>query len=180
MFIRGSDYYLDNLSPCLNAGDNSYVETDTDFNGWQRISYGTVDIGANEMYFFASDTDGDEMPDGWELENFGGTTNAVASEDADGDHFDNRSEYVAGTGPHDDQSLLLITQSEMEDNEGNTQITLHWSPSVEDRIYGVLWSTNLVDGFQDRILRLPYPDDQITFGNDLPGSFYKIKVWIEN
>ena len=103
-----------------------------------------------------------------ELENFGGSTNAVPDADADADAFDNRSEYIAGTSPHDDTSYLRITQSEIEDREGNTQITLHWTPSVAGRIYGVSWSTNLVDGFQDRILRRPYPDDQITFENDLP------------
>ncbi len=183
MFFRGSDYYLSSLSPCLNVGNNSYVETDRDFNGWDRILYGTVDMGANEMYFFASDTDGDGMPDGWELENFGGSTNAVASEDADSDTFDNLSEYVAGTLPHDDTSYLHIVQSSFMPDENDPSITsihLEWSPSVEGRIYGISWSTNLVDGFQDRGDSFPYPADNITIGNDLPNAFYKINVRLDN
>ncbi|VGO18765.1 NosD domain-containing protein [Pontiella sulfatireligans] len=177
---RGSDYFLGNYSPCLNAGDNSTVETDLDFNDWERIRYGTVDMGAIEMDFYASDSDGDDMRDGWELEHFGGVTNAVADADADADVFDNYSEYIAGTDPNDGTSYLRVTQCDVEEDGANVWITLKWEPSVEGRAYAVQWSTNLVNGFQDRILYLPYPDDQITFGNDLPESFYKIKVWIED
>ena len=181
LFFRGSDFYLSPLSPCLNAGENNQVQTDRDFNGWDRIIYGTVDMGANEMYFFNADNDGDGMPDGWELENFGGTTNAVAGEDADGDAFDNHAEYIAGTGPHDDQAFLRITQSEMVDSEGNMHITLHWSPSVEGRIYGISWSTNLVEGFEDSGRSFYYPHSSAGFeNNNIPDAFYKINVRLDD
>jgi len=181
MFFRGSDYYLSYLSPCLNAGEDSYVQTERDFNGWNRILYGTVDMGACEMYFFAADNDGDGMQDGWELEYFGGTTNAVASADADTDAFDNRSEFIAGTDPHDPLSYLKVTQMTIIDQEtpGVSRIWLEWSPSVEGRIYGVSWSTNLVDGFTDTGDTQAYPRNEIDFESDLPKAFYKINVWLD-
>lgn len=44
------------------------------------------------------DTDGDGVPDGWELATFGTTTQAMDG-DTDGDGASDRSEYVAGTNP---------------------------------------------------------------------------------
>lgn len=45
------------------------------------------------------DTDGDGMPDEWEVAFFGGMTNAVASGNHDGDSRNNLHEYQAGTHP---------------------------------------------------------------------------------
>jgi parallel beta-helix repeat protein len=40
--------HLRSNSPCINAGNNSYVKTSTDLDGNPRLSGGTVDIGAYE------------------------------------------------------------------------------------------------------------------------------------
>jgi hypothetical protein len=45
------------------------------------------------------DTDADGIPDWWEMEHFGGATNALPSADSDSDGLDNLSEYQAGTDP---------------------------------------------------------------------------------
>ena len=42
------DYRLSAGSPCIDAGDNSYVTTSTDLAGNARIANGTVDIGCYE------------------------------------------------------------------------------------------------------------------------------------
>jgi len=45
------------------------------------------------------DTDGDGLPDEWELVFFGGITNAVATADTDSDGRNNLQEYLAGSHP---------------------------------------------------------------------------------
>src|SRR5262249_48388701 len=44
----GGDLRLQANSPCVNAGNNAYVTTLTDFDGNPRIVRGTVDMGAFE------------------------------------------------------------------------------------------------------------------------------------
>ncbi len=45
-----SDLRLQPSSPCINAGDNDYVSTTTDLDGYPRIVGGTVDMGAYEFW----------------------------------------------------------------------------------------------------------------------------------
>ena len=47
----------------------------------------------------AADSDGDGLPDNWELANFGNLTTANATSDFDGDGTSDLSEYLAGTSP---------------------------------------------------------------------------------
>lgn len=65
-----------------------------DMDGELRGEY--ADLGADEWV----DTDADGMPDWWEKTHFGGTTNALASADADSDGLTNLQEYLAGTDPN--------------------------------------------------------------------------------
>jgi hypothetical protein len=57
------------------------------------------------------DTDGDGMPDGWEIaNNFNPNNPNDAGQDADGDGFTNLAEYLAGTDPHNVASFLRISE----------------------------------------------------------------------
>jgi hypothetical protein len=47
LFVAGS-LRLQSNSPCINAGNNSYVTSATDLDGNPRIMGGSVDIGAYE------------------------------------------------------------------------------------------------------------------------------------
>ena len=60
-----------------------------------------VPAGSEEV-----DTDGDGLPDYWELAWFGGVTNGIATVDSDGDGLSNGEEYVCGTDPTDGDAVL--------------------------------------------------------------------------
>lgn len=54
----------------------------------------------------SGDSDGDGLPDDWELQYFGSTTGADANADSDNDHFSNYSEWIAGTSPIDASAYI--------------------------------------------------------------------------
>lgn len=55
------------------------------------------------------DSDGDLLPDWWELAYFGSATAGVPNADADGDRATNLAEYLAGTDPLNAQSVPPVT-----------------------------------------------------------------------
>lgn len=99
------------------------VSGDTDGDGlpdsWEMAHFGTLAYGANDdpdrdgfsnlqEYLAGSDpmnansvpgdVNGNNLPDAWELANFGGLVTS-AYDDADGDGYNNLAEMVAGTNP---------------------------------------------------------------------------------
>jgi hypothetical protein len=55
------------------------------------------------------DTDGDGVPDSWELAHGTDLNSPDADDDPDGDGLTNGQEYLAGTDPRDPQSMLRVT-----------------------------------------------------------------------
>ena len=92
-----------------------------------------MDIGAFEFVHPTADTDGDGMPDAWEISQGLNPTVADGGEDADGDGSSNYEEFVAGTSPKDRTSTLQV---EIELLSDGTHLSLRW-PSVLGRIYTV-------------------------------------------
>jgi len=88
------------------------------------------------------DTDGNGLPDWWELQYFGHLTGTDPAGDPDQDGEDNLAEFLAGTDPTDPSSVFhLITPVPLAGNRWR----MEW-PSVAGRYYRILRSTNLISG----------------------------------
>ena len=89
-----SNLRLQSNSPCINAGNNSYVTNATDLDGNPRIAGGTVDLGAYEFQAPAS-----MISYAW-LQRFNLPINpATDTADPDGDGVNNYREWLAGSDP---------------------------------------------------------------------------------
>lgn len=87
----------------------------------------------------STDMDSDGMPDSWEQTYFGGSTNAAANADSDGDRVSNLGEYITGTDPTSSSSkpqLRILASS-------NAPAMLGIQTS-SNRLYAVDYSTNIV------------------------------------
>ncbi|MGC4017458.1 MAG: exo-alpha-sialidase [Luteolibacter sp.] len=84
------------------------------------------------------DTDGDGMPDAWEVLN--GTNPAVndASSDPDGDGQSNLKEYLAGTNPMEKSSALVLSSQSLTSGG----LTVNWA-SIPGRTYRIEESIDL-------------------------------------
>jgi subtilisin family serine protease len=123
------------------------------------------------------DSDGNGLPDWWELENFGQLTGANTNADFDGDRMSNFAEWIAGTNPTNSASNLRV--SGQIGAPPNTFV-LQW-PSVAGKTYRVEMATNLLRGFntvlRTNIAATP-PFNSETDSVALPASarFYRINV----
>ena len=93
------------------------------------------------------DTDGDGMPDDWELQHFGSATGADPDADDDGDGLSNLHEYRAGTNPRDPLSVLEIV--EVSSDAG--RVLVRWSSQAGQR-YRVRRAPSLLTRLADYTL----------------------------
>lgn len=94
----------------------------------------------------SSDSDGDGIPDAWEIVHFGGMTNAAPDDDEDGDGQSNVNEFRCGTNPHDGDDVLRIKQV-TQDSPSRHGLVIRWA-SVATTEYTIDRSTNLISGFE--------------------------------
>lgn len=84
------------------------------------------------------DADGDGLPDAWELQALGSITNEAAG-DADADHADNLSEYIAGTDPTNALSVLKVDNLYRPPGPGGFNVAV---AGQSNRTYGLWRATN--------------------------------------
>lgn len=96
------------------------------------------------------DSDGDGLPDGWELQHFGNPTNAAPDADADGDEQSNLDHYISGTEPTNPASFFRVKAISVE---GGVRVD-----SVTNRRYALR-----------RALSLP-SDEWIPVATNIPGT----------
>ncbi len=139
---------------------------------WPRSGWNIDDIGFLGTAI-SSDADSDGIPDGWELQHFGGITNASAVADADGDGFSNLQEYIAGSNPTNGQSFFGVSSFELPAGGA----VIRWN-AVTGRVYGVHRATNLLNSFLPLATNIVWPQSSYTdtvHGTELH-NFYEIKV----
>ena len=176
LFINfpGGNYRLQRESPCNDAGTNGYVSSTMDLDGKNRIYGGTVDIGAYEISSSATDEDGDEMLDSWEILYFG-STNAQPSTDTDSDQLANLGEYIAGTDPTNGASFFVVT------NELTSSGFIFEWRSIPNREYRVFWEESMTNNFQQISSTIDYPQNSYTdtvYSVESSG-FYNVEIQIK-
>ncbi|MGE4490372.1 MAG: hypothetical protein AB7E95_12600, partial [Kiritimatiellales bacterium] len=119
------------------------------------------------------DADYDGLPNTWEIEFFGGATNAVADTDSDGDGFSNLQEYISGFNPTSSASFFQLTDS----TTGTNGFIVSWI-AVSGRVYSVNWTTNLLSNFQSLETNILSPQSSWTdtVHNSEADGFYRVDV----
>ncbi len=110
----------------------------------------------------SDDTDGDGIRDEWELGHFGSLTNLSANSDWDADGFPDLHEYLAGSNPTNQASLLEATATAATPG-GSGGFVVTWQ-SESNKSYLLARSTNLLEGFIGIASNLPavYPLNSYT------------------
>jgi hypothetical protein len=106
--------------------------------GWISLSNAVAYVQTDTIAP-GTDSNGDGIPDAWELQNFG-TINIDPNADPDHDGMSNRQEYLAGTNPNNPLDYLKITSESF--GTGGTTATLRWN-SVLTRQYYIEKTLNL-------------------------------------
>jgi subtilisin family serine protease len=123
------------------------------------------------------DTDGNGLPDWWELEYFGHLTGTDPNADPDHDGMSNLAEWIAGTNPTNAVSCLRASVLSVTNASG---VVVGWS-SVTGKLYWLARSTNLLTGFStiSTNITATAPTNILTDTTALPGGTYFYRVGVE-
>ncbi len=124
---------------------------------------------------WATDTDGDGLPDGWELRHFGNPTNAAAAADSDTNGFTNIDHYISGTDPTNPLSFFRVDVSGLGD-----MVSVRFD-SVSNRLYAVQRRGDTVDAMWSNVANaLEGSGGTLTFEEPIPpsGAMYRAGVRI--
>lgn len=120
------------------------------------------------------DSDGDALPDTWEIANGLNRFNAAdALLDADGDGRTNAAEYLAATDPNNGASFLAATVTQPAVDAFSIQFTAR-----AGRSYTIQWRTDLTTGTWQKLTDIAAPsvDTPVSFNDTAPDPhrFYRI------
>ncbi len=126
--------------------------------GWISLSNAQAYVRTDTVVPGA-DTDGDGIPDAWEMLYATNLTTFTATSDTDGDGVSDRNEYFADTNPQDPNDNLALAVINIS---GASTRDLTWK-SRPTRFYRIDSSTNLLTGtWTDSGLGLQNPDPGAT------------------
>ena len=135
---------------------------------WLKVLFKTLDAPFAVPNPVNSDTDADELPDTWEMDQFGNLDANPGDPAANGINTVLEC-YIAGLDPTDPDSVFRIS--------GFQPLTsiLQWN-AASGRVYTIYWSSNLLNGFNE-VLQSNYTGGAYTdqaHGVEQQG-FYQIK-----
>jgi len=134
---------------------------------WNRsTTNGTYSTGA-------VDTDGDGMPDAYELANRLNPSVNDANGDLDGDGLTNYQEYLAGTNPNDFNSVFRVSRI----NLASGQVRITWN-SIAGKTYTIN-AASQVEGPYTPVRNVPYAGTGETFTDFTPSparQFYRVST----
>ncbi len=120
------------------------------------------------------DSDGDGMSDDYESVFFSGATNAVPWADDDGDGRSNYDEFIAGTNPKTNSSVLALAPY-ATNQTATANLVFRW-PSVSGRVYSIWRATNVAGPYTQHIgnLSATVPTNSVT--NAVPAELGSIST----
>jgi PKD repeat protein len=137
---------------------------------WQvdevRIATDWASVVPSNISIPSPDSDNDGIPDEWEIQHFGGSTNASPHSLAANGLNTVMETYVAGLNPTNPSSIFKVS------NDWNT---LRWN-ATSGRVYSIYGTTNLIAGFQPLATNILWPQNSWTGQVGGVQEFYRIKV----
>jgi zinc metalloprotease ZmpB len=103
------------------------------------------------LFTVSADSDGDGVPDAWELRYFPSLTNSAGTTDSDSDGLTDWAECQAGTLPEVPESTLLMNSAAWSASD---DFDVQWQ-SVTNRLYSLDLATNLASGFSGIASNIP-------------------------
>lgn len=116
-----------------------------------------------------NDEDGDGLPDGWEEQYYGGTTNANPAAIAANGVNTVMEAYIAGLNPTNAASFFTASLT------NQNGFVVQWS-AASGRVYSVVGTTNLQESFQPLETGILWPQSSWTDTVDRTERFYKVDV----
>lgn len=151
--------------------------------GWIQLGEFTLSVAANAIAP-APDSDGDGLPDAWELFHFPGLGSVDAAGDYDGDGASNGAEYLADTDPTaraDNFRLLAFSFERAAAGPGFDTANVSFT-SRATRRYRIELATSLVGEWVDSALGRIAPDSglsttrAVATGTQSPTLFMRVRV----
>lgn len=123
----------------IHGGSNCIYTAFTPSPGsaWELTTLNTNDLALTDLL---GDTDGDTIPDYWENDFYHGRTNADANADSDSDGASSRDEYISGTDPTNQTSVLAMN---ITPQANTNEVVVSWS-SVSGKQYTLWTFTNML------------------------------------
>ncbi|MBA4387500.1 MAG: hypothetical protein C0404_05925 [Verrucomicrobia bacterium] len=133
LVISSADYPHYDLN--LNDGGPMYTNG-TPLVATNSIFHDAAHLSRLDFQILPDDSDSDGLPDVWEADSFG-SLHREGSGDCDGDGLSDRGEYLAGTSPTNEASVLRIDNIRML---SSSELEVTWQ-SVTNRHYDLLAAT---------------------------------------